>query len=150
MVRLTRYNRRRVALTAATLICVGILACTLGEADKTKLPELEKLAAEVHVFPGFSEVQEPRHVGNEGMSILTYFYRSPAKYEEVKNFYTNALLPKGWSGPFEENVPKWFINDGSKEVRFKRSEYSVVIENDAADGAAVPYSVSFTRRSIHD
>ncbi|HKO42306.1 MAG TPA: hypothetical protein VJU84_03390 [Pyrinomonadaceae bacterium] len=70
---------------------------------------------------------------------MTYFYRSPDPYEEVKNFYSNALLPKG-IGPFEEDVPKWFMYDVSKQIKFKRAEFSVVIEHDASSGAAVPYS----------
>jgi hypothetical protein len=107
------------------------------------LSELQQIAAETPVYPDFAEVQPSRHSGKRENAGLTYFYRSPARYEDVKAYYIRLLLPKGWSNPREEEVPKWFVKDGSKALTFRRGEYSIEVEYDAASGAEVPYSVDF-------
>lgn len=138
-----RYQPVRLLILATGLICGTFAACYVGDSDTTKQPDLKKIVAETPVFPGFAEVQPSDYIGKPEIAVLTCFYRSPASYDAVKIFYVDALIKQGWSQPREEVVPKWFVNDGSKEMIFIRGEYSIGIEYDAAKNAEVPYSVSF-------
>jgi hypothetical protein len=124
------------------VITLAMMSCTLGGEDTKKLPELQRIAAETPVFPGCSEMGS-RHMGKRENAGLTYFYSSSANYEEVKKFYISALVPKGWSYPTEQSVPKWFIDDGSKALTFRKGEYTIEVEYDAAKEARVPFSVDF-------
>lgn len=135
-------NRRILLWVQIGLICALSSACTFGGEDTHKLPELQRIAAETPVFPGFKEMGS-RHMGKRENAVLTYSYHSSASFEEVKKFYTDALVAKGWGYPTEEVVPKWFLNDGSKALVFKRGEYDIEIEYDAAKNSEAPYSVSF-------
>jgi hypothetical protein len=133
----------RSAIVPIMALCLYMPNCTLGGEDASHLVELKRLAAETPVFPDFAEVQFSRHMGKREIAVLTYFYRCSCRYNEVKNFYVTALTARGWMLRSEEDVPKWFTRDGSKALTFKRGEYTIEVEYDAAANAAVPFSVAF-------
>jgi hypothetical protein len=129
--------------TALVLVSFGFInACTLGNKDTSKYSDLLRIASATPVFPGFKEVGR-RQVGKREISVLTLLYDSAADYEDVKSFYVERLTAQGWSYPTEEIVPKWFTNDGSKALVFRRGEYEIEIEYDASRSTKVPYSVAF-------
>lgn len=118
------------------------MTCTLGGENQEKLPELRRIAADTPSFSSFTEVNS-YHSGKRENAGLFYFYSSPANYDEVKRFYTETLTAKGWSYPEERPVPKWLIDDGSKVLVFRKGEYRISVEYDAATGTRWRYSVSF-------
>jgi len=134
------------ALAGLTVLCLLLLGCSLNEElggeNTEKLPELRRLAQATPVFPGFSEI-DSSHSGKRENAGLTFFYRSSASYEEVKNFYTNALSTKGWGSPREEVVHKWIVDDGSKALTFRQGEYTIEVEYNAASDSRWQFSLDF-------
>jgi hypothetical protein len=88
------------------------------------------MAAETPIFPGFVLVSSS-HSGKPENAGLYNYYKSSARYEEVKEFYIKALSERGWGSPHEDDVPKWFTKDGSKALSFQKGEYKVDIEYNA-------------------
>src|SRR2546423_5800743 len=115
-----RFAKPAIILLVITL---AFRSCLSGGEDATHLSDLQQIAAETPVYPDFAEVQPPRHSGKRENAGLTYFYRSLARYEDVKAYYMRLLLPKGWSNPSEQEVPKWFVKDGSKALTFRKGDY---------------------------
>jgi hypothetical protein len=114
-----------LVLIMASLLCAN--GC-LGAGQRVKLQELGQLAANTPKFPDFEQVNYADIIKSDG-AIVTYFYRSSASYEEVKNFYSKELTSRGWSGPHEESVAHWLTRIGS-QISFRKAQYKINIVYD--------------------
>jgi hypothetical protein len=107
-----------------------------------KLQKLQQLAAETPKFPDFEQVNYS-DISKSEETVVAYFYRSSASYDEVKSFYTNALLSRGWSSVKEEPLAKWSKEDGSRRLGFKKGKYTIHLEYDPALGSHWKFAVDY-------
>lgn len=126
----------------ALFIALPLAGCIVSPEQQSKLQELRQLAAEMPKFPDFEQVDYSDIVKSR-KTVVTYFYRSSASYDAVKSFYTNALLSKGWSSVQEEPLTKWFKEDGSRRLGFRKGEYTIYINYDAGLGSNWQYAVDY-------
>jgi hypothetical protein len=124
------------------MIGLLFLGCGLSPDQKTKLLELRQVAAETPKFADFEQL-DYSEISKSDNSVVAYFYRSSASYEDVKNFYTEALSSRGWSSPQAESVPKWLKEDGSRRLIFTKGEYIIDVEYDAAEKQGWRFAVDY-------
>ena len=124
---------------ALNLCCV---ACPLDDSNPQRISELKQIAAEVPIHPSFLEVSSSED-GKSTSAGVSHFYRSSADYDEVKNFYIKVLLARGWGYPKEEPINKWFIQDGSKALTFRKGDYAIEVEYNNDSESRWRYSVDF-------
>ena len=118
----------------ALFVALTLAGCIVNKEQKAKLQELHQLAAETPKFPDFQQTDYSDIVKSD-RAVVAHFCQSSASYEEVKSFYTKALLSQGWGPPQEESLAKWFDQDGSRRLIFRKGEYTIDINYDAARGA---------------
>jgi hypothetical protein len=131
------------ALTVLALaLGLALINCGVESEHQKKLLELQQLAAETPRFPDFIQIDSV-HISKPGNVVQTYFYRSSAKYDDVKTFYTKMLVSKGWSMPDEEAVTKWFTNDGSKRLAFRKGAYTIYIQYAADERSNWKFAIDY-------
>ena len=114
----------------------------------TKLKELQQLAAEVRVPSSFREVAT--HSSSRGMDAGVYkSYHSLASFEEVKKFYSDQLIARGWVLAAEENHESRLIDTDGKDVEFQKGDMIISIEyaGSKVDDRSWNYSVSYVWRN---
>jgi hypothetical protein len=98
--------------------------------SQEKLVKLRQMSVETQLLPGFEKRRtwEDKKYGS-AMVMVTYY--SPASFEEVKYFYPNLLVAKGWGKPvmgspitplFGDSEKKWLI--------FRSGEFLIAIGKD--------------------
>ena len=126
----------------AFLIGLSFVSCMVSAEGEARVKELRQLAAETPTFPGFEQSDYSDISKSEG-TVVTYFYRSSATYENVKSFYTKALLSRGWSSPEEEPINHWFVQDGSRRLIFRKGEYTIDLNYEPAGGNGWRFAVDY-------
>ena len=114
----------------------------------TKLKELQHLASEVRVPSSFREVAT--HSSSRGMDAGVYkSYRSLASFEEVKKFYSDQLIARGWVLAAEENHESILIDTDGKDLEFQKGDMIISIEyaGSKAEDRSWNYSVSYVWRN---
>ena len=92
-----------------------------------KLKELQHLASEVRVPSSFREVAT--HSSSRGMDAGVYkSYHSPASFEEVKKFYSDQLIARGWMLAAEENHESRLIDTDGKDLKFQKGDMIISID----------------------
>ena len=112
--------------------------------DDTKLKELQQLASEVPVPPGFSAVSV--HSSSRGMDAGVYkTYRSAADYDEVKRFYSDALPARGWLPSKEKSHESLLVDTDGKDLEFQKGDMRIHIEytGGTASSGSWNYSVNY-------
>ncbi|MGI9065459.1 MAG: hypothetical protein ACR2HX_03520 [Pyrinomonadaceae bacterium] len=131
-----------IAQRAIIVLCFALpLAGCIGSTQQ-KLQELQRLAAETPKFPDFEQVNYS-DISKSEETVVAYFYRSSATYDEVKSFYTNALLSRGWSSVQEEPLAKWSRSDHSRRLSFKKGKYTFHLEYDPDLGSKWKFAVDY-------
>ena len=123
-------------------IALPLADCTVSSEQQARIQELRRLAAETPKFPDFEQINYS-DISKSENTVVAYFYRSSASYNEVKSFYTNALLSRGWTSNQEEPLMKWFNEDGSLRLGFKKGKYTIHLEYDSAPGAYWNFAVDY-------
>lgn len=131
-----------IAQRAIIVLCFALPLAGCIMSTQAKLQELQHLAAEMPKFPDFEQVNYS-DISKSGMTVVAYFYRSSASYDEVKSFYTNALLSRGWSPVQEEPLAKWSKKDGGRRLSFKKGKYTFHLEYDATVGSHWKFAVDY-------
>jgi hypothetical protein len=125
------------------VLTIGLLSlgCHLTPDLQAKVEELRHIAAETPRFPDFQQIDYSQIAKPEG-TVIAYFYRSSASYEEVKNFYTGGLTSRGWSLVKEEPWAQWFTAKGQR-LTFTKEKYSIDIEHDSSRGSGWDFAVGY-------
>lgn len=115
--------------------------------DDAKLKELQQLSSEIQVPASFSEVFT--HYSSRGMDAGVYKgYRSPASYEEVKRFFSDQLIQKGWKLRREKIHKSWLVDTDGKDLEFLKGDTQITIEYAGSKTSnSWNYSVSYIWRN---
>jgi hypothetical protein len=70
-------------------------------------------------------------------------HRNRTSPEGEERFYTRALSSKGWNAPKEEFLTKWFEQDGSKRLIFRKGEYTIDVEHAAGRESNWQFAVDY-------
>jgi hypothetical protein len=109
--------------------------------DDVKLKELRELAAKTPIYPGFYEVWETSSSRNINAGLYKS-YRSSASYDDVKRFYSEILLTKGWTILEERDLKSFLVTHEWKELTFKKDDLSISIEYIGRDSIDQQYNYS--------
>jgi hypothetical protein len=132
----------RNLLGILTLIAIcGLQGCYVSPEGRAKIKELQELASQTETFPGFEQVDYSDISNSEG-TIVAYFYKSSAPYEQVKEFYTRTLSAKGWASGPEKPLSSWAVRTGTKLTFFK-GQYRIDVEYTADSEEEYQYSVGY-------
>ncbi|MCA1815914.1 MAG: hypothetical protein LC746_05810 [Acidobacteria bacterium] len=95
--------------------------------NDAKLRELQQISTEAPVYPAFihTSTQTSSRASDAGVYES---YASMATYEQVKEFYDEALTKKGWTMASEENGHSADQVDGGNTLIFRKGDYSIAIE----------------------
>lgn len=126
-----------------SLLCSG---CWSAKEDAAKLQEVRSVWARLPSYPGMQEIDSKTESGY-GKALVSKKFRSDARYDEVRRFYVESLGRDGWEIYGEKQLKGFGSNFGGYEIRFLKSDLSIVIEyaGDKADygwqyGIAVSWS----------
>jgi len=132
----------RVVVVALTLAAAcTIQGCYISPEGKAKIKELQDLAAQTEKPADFQQV-DYSHISNSDVTIIAYFYKSAAPYEEVKEFYTRTLTAKGWTTTPEKALSSWTVRTGTK-LTFLKGQYQIDIEYTGDSAEEYQYSVGY-------
>jgi hypothetical protein len=95
--------------------------------DDAKLKEVEAIFAQLPIYPDFQEVAHSTD-SKDAMVRSGKSFRSAAKYDDVRSFYSNKLFASGWQLARERNMTDWFRDFGGRQLTFRKGQYSIVIE----------------------
>lgn len=111
-------------------------------AKSPDLQELDRLCTKtIPLFVGF--VPSARFAGPTGKTSLTYYYRSSAKFVQVKSFYIDYFSRNGWVlARQKENG--W----GPDELEFAKQLYRIIISHGGLGDA--DYAIGCIRLSGSD
>jgi len=106
-----------------------LVACG-ANSDGSKFREIERLSDSIPEFPSTTLISEDK--ASRGITAGIYrYYRSQAKYEDVKQYYMNELPKAGWAFSHETALKDWWQDLGGRELEFHRRgapEYYVAIQ----------------------
>jgi hypothetical protein len=129
-----------IAQRGIIALCFALSGCIMS--TQAKLQELQQLAASTPKFPDFEQVNYS-DISKSDKTVVAYFYRSAASYDEVKSFYTNALLSQGWSSVQEEPLAKWSKEHSSQRLSFKKGKYTIQLEYDADKSSKWKFVINY-------
>ena len=98
-------------------------ACVQNPSDTKKLARLHGIASATPLYPDFKQIR----VSESAKSNIAYViisYNSIAAYNEVKQFYIQALTADGWE--FSKETQSIF-GEGHKALIFKKGEDSLSV-----------------------
>jgi len=113
--------------------------------DDAKLKELQELAFSTPTYPEFYKVAETSGSRNINAGISKK-YQSSASYDDVKKFYSDILITKGWIISEERDLKSFLVRHEWKELIFKKKDLSISIEYKGRDlsNQQYNYSVSYS------
>ena len=127
-------KRQRSWDLPAMLLVLALVSVGCGDQEsKHQLNILRQLAAKTPVYHGFKQVHsyDNHKIGD---AILVLFYNSPADYDDVRSFYSKALLADGWVvSPQEERRSGILHSDDRVELVFRKAEYQIAIQRGSLD-----------------
>ena len=104
--------------------------------DREKLQKVEELTNHIPIYPSFQEVSK-HEIANANSILITKYFTSDAKYDVVKDYYTNLLIPQGWKLVEEHSTRDWGVDYGGKSLIFIRGELLFSIEYEGKRSAQV-------------
>ena len=141
----------RVLLVAATFVVTCMMqGCYISPEGKAKIKELQELAGQMEKFPDFQQVDYSQ-VSNSDATIIAYFYKSAAPFDQVREFYTRTLLAKRWSRtPDDKALRCWTKRTGAYFTFFK-GQYRIDVEHagDLAHQYAIDYGWCFLEPEVN-
>lgn len=128
-------------LPTFALATLTVLGCYVSKEGKTRLKELQQLAADTDKFSDFKQVDYSQ-ISKSDRTVIAYFYSSAAPYDKVKEFYTRTLSEKGWSVHSEEPMNVWLQRSGSR-LTFTKGEYTIDLEHTGDSDGDHQYAVDY-------
>jgi hypothetical protein len=113
--------------------------------DDAKLKELRELASDTPTYPEFYEVAETSSSRDINAGIYKR-YQALASYDNVKKFYSDILLTRGWMISEERDLKSLFGRREWKKLTFKKEDLSISIEYNGGEDLQYNYSVSYSWR----
>lgn len=112
------------------LLCWMLVISSWSCLNTERLPELQRLANETPLFPGFVQFSSV-HSGRRDHVALSFFYKSTHDFPEVKRFYLEALQPKGWTAREEPEPGSFFYDpdDGGVRIIFVKGNYKIIVQH---------------------
>jgi hypothetical protein len=114
-----------VAAIAFILCTVTIPALWWGlsqaEANRKYVPELRKLAEQTPIYPGFQKIGEEVVLKQTMVSFFTY-YKSDAKFSDIRNFYDHILTKQGW-----RLSERFGGASGESTIVYRRGDYEITV-----------------------
>jgi len=126
----------RAGLVLLVAAFVGFQSCRT-EGQRARIAELQTLAQELPKFPNFKQVHYA-DISKSGIAVVSYYYKSAAAFERVKEFYRKELSARGWT---EEKQEGWWI-DSSSPITFRKGNYKIVLTRD--DILVWQYTIDFS------
>ena len=118
--------RKPIGLVLLAVVLTGLQGC-ITKAERSRLAELQAFEQELPKFPDFQQARYS-DIYKSGTAVASYFYKSSADFESVKQFYRKALLARGWT---EEKQEGLFVTDDSPTT-FRKGDYKIVLTLDEA------------------
>jgi hypothetical protein len=125
-----RMFREKILFCIAVSAILYLANCQTPVPDgpgKEKLEELNALAHEIPMHPSFRKVDQ--HSGAKiETAFVDYGFKSDAKYEDIKGFYTDKLAEKEWKLLSEKGETDWFSDLGGKSLFFRKGDIYLTIQ----------------------
>jgi hypothetical protein len=115
----------RINLVAIVLFALFFLSCKETEEQRKQAAQLQKIAAETPLYPRFQKTAE-KIVYKNTIVYFNVYYKSDARFSEVKEFYDQALAARGW-GPPQQSGPSLFRDTNANWVAYKRPDYEITV-----------------------
>ena len=130
---------QRIGLVLLVVAFIGLQSCRTAE-QRAKIAELQAFERELPKFPDFKQVRYD-DISKPGIATVTYYYKSTAGFESVKEFYKKELLARGWT---EEKREGWFVYSDNPAT-FRKGKYDIVLTGE--DILPWQYTLDFSWRS---
>lgn len=96
--------------------------------DDVKFKEVQELFSTLPVYNDFQDIGGGSTYSKSKSASIHKHYRSQARFEDVKMFYSTHLTKNGWRLTKDRALKDWLQDLGGRELRFQKGEYRVVIE----------------------
>lgn len=97
--------------------------------DDAKFNEVQQLASTLPIYHDFQDTGGGNSYSKSMVASIHKHYRSNARFDDVKLFYSTQLTQTGWQLTKERTLKDGWSQDlGGRELRFEKGQYSVVIE----------------------
>jgi len=136
-----KYLPQIILYTFAAGIAVTLFIATRKDPEsQEKLVKLRQMAVETPLLPGFEKRRTWEH-NKHGSAIVMVSYYSTASFGEVKDFYSNVLVAKGWGKPVMGSPITPVFGDSEKKwLTFRSGEFLIAI------GKEEPSDINFVYR----
>ena len=116
---MTKNQLIRVILTLAFLLLFAVFIYVAKEVSPNrgdaKLRELQGLSSDTPRYPSFQIVNQ-RYSSRYLDAGVYEYYRSSAKYDDVKRFYSGMLSQRGWTLDSEDRGRKITFRKGERDT----------------------------------
>jgi len=141
---ITRQSLGRRAIIAGMIVLCS-MGCHVRPEQQAKLEELRQMAADTPRFPDFEQI-DYSDITKPETTVVAYFYRSSASYEEVRIFYLQTLTSRGWQLIQEEPLLNWLQGAGQR-VSFQKGDYIIDLEHDTTRESGWDFALDYAWRS---
>jgi len=96
-------------------------------------------------MPRYSDFRQVTSFDNykTGQAIILLGYSSQAAWDDVKGFYSQTLLTKGWSVVPDEERYAIFFKEEEFEVVFRNGEYQIGIKLARENGRGYKFLITY-------
>ena len=125
---------------AAGIALTVFIASIKDPESKEKLVKLRQMVDETPLLPGF-ERRRTSESNKHDSAMIIVSYHSAASFGEIKDFYSNALVTKGWGKPVMGSPITPLFGDSEKKwLSFRSGEFLIAI------GEEGPSDINFVYR----
>ena len=121
------------AFAAGVAVVLAVAMTKENSESQEKLAQLRQMVAETPLLPGLRKHQTSEYI-KDGKAIVVISYYSKASYEEVRDFYSKELVPKGWGTPVEDSGSLFGFAPDTTSLAFRNGEFLLVIGEEKSAG----------------
>jgi len=113
-----------------SLVCFLVLlstGCWSAQDDAARLEEVKAVWARLPIYSGLQEIDSSTTYGY-GKAMISKKYRSKARYDDVKRFYVEHLIPDGWTMISEKKIVDVGTDFGGYHIEFRKGDLSLGLE----------------------
>jgi len=119
-------------LLTAILLVIFQSQCVEKNKPAITLDQIQKVDREISKPPEFKEIDLNQNF-RPNNAVITRFYKSSLKYEEVKEYFNGNLLTNGWQSGEEEGFEKLNESEYRKRISYRKDNFTVFIEYNGLD-----------------
>ena len=123
-------RRRWLDLRLACIVLLLLLlspGCWSAKEDAARLEEIKAVWARLPTYSGLQEIDSSTTSGG-GKAMVSKKYRSEARYDDVKRFYVEYLIPDGWTMVSEKKIVDIGTDFGGYHIEFRKGDLSLGLE----------------------